>query len=216
MAALPRHVGGPRLRTASQTPGTRGRLEQTGLYSARGAGGLDAPSLRVGGVVVAVAVGGGRELLARGAGRAPPTHVVPARLAVHGPAVRRRAQVGLRRLRRLAHHAALAQPAAQERAAAVQDGRQAAVLRSEGERRGARGAGARAVPARAHVLSALDCRGAGEVGLESLPPPARPWRGRECSSHYPPARSSSHHHLDFPIVHLIWFSWWAPIIDYRC
>lgn len=128
LAALP-------LTSAARVSGLPVRpLGSAGVGSVRafinrgGAGGQDAPSLRVGGVVVAIAVGGGRELLGRGASRAPPPHVVPARPAVHGRAVRRRAHVGLGRLGCLAHHAAPAQPAAQQRAAAVQDVRQAVAL----------------------------------------------------------------------------------------
>lgn len=80
-----------------------------------------APSLRIGGVIVAVAVGGGGEFLAGRAGRAPLPHVVPARPAVDGLAARSRAHVGLGGLGCLAHHAAPAQPGAQERAEAMQD-----------------------------------------------------------------------------------------------
>lgn len=77
------------------------------------------PSFAVDGVVVAVAVGGGRKLLAGRAHRTPLSHVVPARPAVHRLAVQRGAHVGLGRLRCLAHYAAPTQQAAQERAPAV-------------------------------------------------------------------------------------------------
>ena len=86
------------------------------------------PSLCIGSVIVAVAVGGGGELLAGCADRAPLPHIVPAGSAVHRLAVRRRAHVGLGRLGCLVHHALPAEPGAQERTAAVQDVRQAAAL----------------------------------------------------------------------------------------
>lgn len=155
-----------------------------------GAGGQDAPSLGVGGVVVAVAVGGGRELLARGAGRAPAPHVVPARPAVHGRAVRRRAHVGGGRLGRLAHDAAAAQPAARERAAAVQDVGQAGALPG-GAERGLRG---RRTPASAR-LPGRSCR--------ARPSPAGGWR---LGAQLPLPASR---HLSFPISRLIWPSQWA-------
>lgn len=86
------------------------------------------PSLAIDGVVVAVAVGGGRELLEGCTHRAPPSHVVPTRPAVHGLAVRRGAHVGLGRLRCLAHYAAPTRQAAQERAPAVQSVHQVVAL----------------------------------------------------------------------------------------
>lgn len=86
------------------------------------------PSLAVDGVVVAVAVGGGRELLEGCTHRAPPSHVVPTRPAVHGLTVRRGAHVGLGRLRCLAHYAAPTRQAAQERAPAVQGVHQVVAL----------------------------------------------------------------------------------------
>lgn len=85
-------------------------------------------SLAVDGVVVAVAVGRGRELLEGRARRALPAHVVPARTAVHSLAVRRGAHVGLGRLRCLAHDAAPTHQAAQKRAQAVQSVHQVVAL----------------------------------------------------------------------------------------
>lgn len=99
-------------------------------------------SLAIDGVVVAVAVGGGRELLAGRARRALPLHVVPARTAVHSLAVRRGAHVGLGRLRGLAHYAAPTYQAAQKRAQAVQSVHQVGALFGERwvEREGLSGA----------------------------------------------------------------------------
>lgn len=77
------------------------------------------------------AVGGGGELLAGCADRAPLPHVIPARVTVHCLAVRCRAQVGLGRLRCSTPRIGGAARGA-ERAAAVQDVNQmAALLRDE-------------------------------------------------------------------------------------
>lgn len=141
--ARPPHIRAPDLRGSGgpgsagltipyQTPAKRGQQECTRHFIKQEGAGWeneqDASSLRVGSVIVAVAVGGGRELLAGCADWAPLPHVIPARPAVHGPAVRRRAHVGLRPFGCLAHHAAPAKPAAQEGAAAVQDIHQAVAL----------------------------------------------------------------------------------------
>lgn len=129
-ARLPPQTPPPR--RSGTGPERRGQQECTRHFikqeGARWESEQDAPSLRVGNVIVAVAEGGGGELLAGRAGGAPLPHVVPARPAVHGFAVRSLAHVGLGRLRCLAHHAAPPQPGAQEWAAAVQNVRQAVAL----------------------------------------------------------------------------------------